>query len=161
MATLAVQHRTPGAIFKGTGGQLKLVIGPLSPSPHSPIMPSYRIERHTHTNDTATSPWAARSDRKESSTRWYGISDPRRSVHSHVAEQRSVRGSSLPRIEVIEDEMDASVDDGQVSSGYSRSSYPDLTCSAICSSFEYEDSPESSDDCDSEDETSSAPSIRR
>lgn len=86
---------------------------------------------------------------------------PEGSPHSHKAEQCSVRGSSLPRIQVIEDEMDASVDDGQVSSGYTRSSFPDRTCCALCSSIESDDSPESSDDCDSEDETSSAPSIRR
>ena len=91
-----------------------------------------------------------------------GTSDPQGPSDSHKVEQSgSVRSSSLPRIEVIEDEMDASTDDGQVSSGSSSSSYPDRTRSALCSSFESEDSPESSDDCDSEDETSSDPSIRR
>ena len=49
---------------------------------------------------------------------------PRCLSDSHKVEQRSVRGSSLPRIDVIEDEMDVSVVDGQVSSGSLRIPYP-------------------------------------
>ena len=59
-----------GPYLRGPGGLLKLVIGPLYPSHHSLTMPSYRIERHTHMNNTATSSWAARSERKETSVRW-------------------------------------------------------------------------------------------
>ena len=86
---------------------------------------------------------------------------PQYSSDSHKVEQRSVRGSSLPRIDVIEDEMDISVADRQVPSGSLRSPYPYQTRSGFCSSSECEDSPESSDGCESDDEDSSAPSIRR
>ena len=72
-----------------------------------------------------------------------------------------MRESSLPRIDVIEDEMDIFIDDRQVQPGLSCSHYPNQMYSALDSSFETEDGPDSSDDCESEDETSSAPSIRR
>ena len=73
----------------------------------------------------------------------------------------SVRENSLPRIDVIEDEMDTSIDDRQVPTGQPCGYYPNQTYSAFCSSFGTDYGPDSSDDYESEDETGSAPSIRQ